>query len=176
MKQSEPSCFKHCIFWFRILCVSCADDHPDGAGGVVAPGVLVDAPHAGGAAPRATTVARGGPRPPHSERPPRAPLGPLGIRVRSPGGLRPPHHVGQDHAADPARGRGAVGAGVAAGQVPPAPPLAARLARGAPSSDTEPRHGRLMSAPGAARAPHCDNVGRVTLRIVLLLPILNYIC
>lgn len=58
------------------------------------------------------------------------------------GGLRASHHVGQDHAAHPARGRGAVGAGVAAGQVPRAARHAARAAR----AHAEPRHRRLMSA------------------------------
>lgn len=117
-----------------------ADDHPDGAGGVVAAGVVVDAAHAGRAAARAAALAGGGAGPAHSVRPARAPLGALGLRLRAPGGLRAAHHVRQDHAAHPARGRGAVGAGVAAGQVPRAPAVAGRAAR----AHAEPRHRRLM--------------------------------
>ncbi|CAH0588005.1 unnamed protein product [Chrysodeixis includens] len=76
----------------------------------------------------------------HALRPARAALGALGLRVRAPGGLRAAHHVRQDHAAHPARGRGAVGAGVAARQVPRAAAVARRAAR----AHAEPRHRRLM--------------------------------
>lgn len=142
----------------------------------MAAGQRAHAAHAGGAAARAPALAGRRPRAPHALRAPRAPLRALGVRLRAPGGLRPPHHVRQDHAPHPARGRGAVGAGVAARQVPRAAAVAARVTRGGPRADPELGHGGLMSAPGAPRAPHCDNVGRVKLRIVLLLPILNYIC
>lgn len=145
-----------------------ADDDPDGAGGVVAAGVGAAPAHAGGAPARAHALAprRRRARAAHAVRAPRAPLRALGVRVRAPGGLRPPHHLRQDHAPHPARGRRAVRAGGAAGQVPPArrhaaalalrlaalplrlAALAALAARAAPG----PGLGRLMSERLEARA------------------------
>lgn len=122
-----------------------ADDNPDGAGGVVAAGVVQHGADAGGAAARAPALARRRARAAHPVRPPRAPLRALGLRLRAPGGLRPPHHLRQDHAPHPARGRRAVRARLAAGQVPPAPRDPARARVGpAARAHAAARHGRLM--------------------------------
>lgn len=121
----------------------CTGDNSDGAGGVVAAGLVPHAAHARGEAPRPAALAGRRPRAPHALRPPRASLRALGLCVRAPGGLRPPHHLRQDHAPHPARRRGALRARLPAGQVPRAPLLAAAHAASA-----------LARAPSAsARAP-----------------------
>lgn len=82
-------------------------------------------------------------------------VGAVRLRVRAPGGLRPPDHVGQDHEAHPAHGRGRVGAGVAARQVPAAAghaalgrALVAALALVAAGAEAGPGLRRVMSTGG----------------------------
>lgn len=96
------------------------DDNINGAGGVLAARVVGDAAYARRKAARAAEVARRGPRAPHALREARAPLRPLRLRVRAPGGLRPADHLRQDHEADTTRGRRSVRPRIAAGQIPPA--------------------------------------------------------